>query len=136
MARLVLIYPTDAGIGRTFPLPAEPVVVGRARECAIRIDRESISRRHARISYSVDGWCVEDLGSTNGCSVNDVAVTRAILHDGDHLKVGVAILKLDAGIGRPPSRDGESGSPAPARRFAERVTLAQGAASQVPPTWT
>jgi two-component system, cell cycle response regulator len=113
---LVLVYPTEVDEGRAFPLSLHPVVVGRAPGCAIRIDRESISRQHARISYSPEGWCVEDLGSTNGCFINDMRVTRSILHDADFLKVGVAIFKFDlAGTAAVPESDDDGGSsPAPA----------------------
>jgi pSer/pThr/pTyr-binding forkhead associated (FHA) protein len=116
MARLVLVYP-DEDKGQTFPLPPHPVVVGRSKDCAVQIGHESLSRRHARIHYTPDGWCFEDLQSTNGSFVNDVEVARAILRDADVLKVGVAILEFDengAGGCWSGSDDDSGSSPAPA----------------------
>jgi pSer/pThr/pTyr-binding forkhead associated (FHA) protein len=95
VARLVLVHPAGDELGKAFPLPTHEVMVGRARECAIRIDRESVSRQHARIYHCGDGWYVEDLKSTNGCYVNDVPVARSVLHDADFLKIGVAIFKVE-----------------------------------------
>ena len=43
-----LIYSDTDGIDRSFSLGNEPVVVGRAAECAIRSDDPRVSRMHAR----------------------------------------------------------------------------------------
>ena len=52
-------------------------VVGRDRDCAVRIDSVTISRRHARIVVTDGEAVVEDLGSKNGTHVNGQRVTRA-----------------------------------------------------------
>ena len=67
MATLVVIYPEGPQIGRTFLLPLHEVIVGRDKGCAVHIESESISRRHARVYFNGDAWVVEDLQSTNGC---------------------------------------------------------------------
>jgi len=68
-------------------------LVGRDRECAIRIDSETISRRHARIVVKPGETTMEDLGSKNGTQVNGQRVTRpVVLKDGDAIQVGVITL--------------------------------------------
>ncbi len=59
--------------------PDEPVVVGRADHCAIRLDDGRISRNHARLTPTNDGWLLEDLGSTGGTFVAGDRVDRALI---------------------------------------------------------
>src|SRR5213079_1955127 len=66
-------------------------------DCEVRINDGSVSRRHARIDFTTEGYCVVDLQSTNGTFVNDVAVLRCKLKDGDYLRVGNCIYRFLAG---------------------------------------
>ena len=99
-ACLVLIYPPGPDMGKRFPLTRNEIVLGRGADCDIQVDRDSVSRRHARVYRSGDSWSVEDLQSTNGSYVNDVPVTKSVLRDADFLKIGAAIFKFltDSGI--------------------------------------
>ena len=45
-------------------------MIGRSRDCDIVLDDAGVSRRHAEIAPTRDGWTVADLGSTNGVRVN------------------------------------------------------------------
>jgi diguanylate cyclase (GGDEF)-like protein len=97
-ACLVLIYPPGPDMGKRFPLDRAEFVLGRGADCDIQVDRDSVSRRHARVMKTDTGWNVEDLGSTNGSYVNDNQVTAsATLRDGDFLKIGAAIFKFLTG---------------------------------------
>jgi diguanylate cyclase (GGDEF)-like protein len=96
---LVLIYPPGADMGKRFPMSRNEVVLGRGADCDIQVDRDSVSRRHARVYRSGDQWLVEDLGSTNGSYVNDMPVQRSVLKDNDFLKIGAAIFKFLSGSG-------------------------------------
>ena len=98
-ACLVLVYPPGADMGKRFPLSRNEVVLGRGSDCDIQVDRDSVSRRHARVFRNGEQWMVEDLGSTNGSYVNDVPVQRSILRDTDFLKIGAAIFKFLTGAG-------------------------------------
>lgn len=53
--------------------------IGRDETCELHIDDPKISRRHARIVAQHGTWYVEDLGSSNGTSLNGELVTRAAL---------------------------------------------------------
>ena len=53
-------------------------VVGRGSECDIRLNNDSVSRRHAEVTWLSDGRaCVTDLESTNGTFVADGSAWRA-----------------------------------------------------------
>lgn len=73
-------------------LDGDQVVVGRLKECQIRLDDANVSRRHAAFIRLPDGWAIEDLDSTNGTRVNGKSVTRTRLHDGDIIEVGLSRL--------------------------------------------
>ena len=76
--------------GRVVPLSGDRVVVGRSRECDVRVDDGNVSRRHFEIVHeSPATWVVVDLGSTNGTEVNGRKVERrTALDDGDRITVG------------------------------------------------
>jgi diguanylate cyclase (GGDEF)-like protein len=98
-ACLVLIYPPGPDMGKRFALTRNEVVLGRGSDCDIQVDRDSVSRRHARVFRNTDQWMVEDLQSTNGSYVNDVPVQNSMLCDADFLKIGAAIFKFLSGQG-------------------------------------
>ena len=76
--------------GRTIPVTTGKFVVGRSRECDVRVDDGNVSRRHFELVQ--DGpttWVVADLGSTNGTEVNGKRVSgRKRLDDGDRITIG------------------------------------------------
>jgi DNA-binding NtrC family response regulator len=62
----------------TLALPASgTLVVGRDKECDVRIDSGSVSRRHAILHLGPD-LAIEDLGSRNGTFVADRAAASGI----------------------------------------------------------
>jgi hypothetical protein len=65
-----------------------PATIGRAAECDLRIDRPSVSRKHARIAWLRNRFVVVDLNSSNGTLVNGALVSQAALEPGDLLTVG------------------------------------------------
>ena len=96
---LVLIHPPGPNLGRRFVLDRTFISIGREATNDIVLDRDSVSRRHARVFRSGESWSVEDLQSTNGSYVNDVPVTKSVLRDGDFVKIGAAIFKFLTGTG-------------------------------------
>ncbi|MCI0578534.1 MAG: FHA domain-containing serine/threonine-protein kinase, partial [Chloroflexi bacterium] len=54
-----------------------------------------VSRRHARLLHTVQGWILEDLNSTNGTSLNMAPARpgeRLVLHSGDVIRCGRLML--------------------------------------------
>jgi len=96
-ACLVHIYPTGPNMGTRYPLGGNALVLGRGEDCEIRINDHSVSRKHARIEPSGDGYYVVDLKSTNGTFVNDVPSAMATLKDGDYLRIGNCIYRFLTG---------------------------------------
>lgn len=82
--------------GKRVRLGKIPVGIGRAAECAVRLADTSVSRTHAEVRPTGDGWTVVDLGSTNGTKVNGAAITERRLKDGDAISVGDSHLKFEA----------------------------------------
>jgi pSer/pThr/pTyr-binding forkhead associated (FHA) protein len=80
--------------GRTIPL-ADRAVIGRSRECDVRVDDANVSRRHAEIRKDGDDYWVADLGSTNGTELNGRRVERSRLADGDRISVGSSDLRFE-----------------------------------------
>jgi DNA-binding winged helix-turn-helix (wHTH) protein len=78
---------------REFDLFPGENVMGRDPESAIWIDRDSVSRRHARIVLSGDTAILEDLGSKNGTSLSGrrIAAPERV-SSGDEIKIGSARL--------------------------------------------
>ncbi len=80
----------------TFALPlAGIVLIGRSPEADVRIDGASVSRKHARITASPEGFTVTDLGSHNGVRVNGARIDGArSITAGDVVTIGEVTLVL------------------------------------------
>ena len=74
--------------GRAHELQKASVVIGRSKECDIRVSDPNVSRRHAEVRQEGSTYWVVDLGSTNGISVNGHALKRAKLDDDDRITLG------------------------------------------------
>jgi pSer/pThr/pTyr-binding forkhead associated (FHA) protein len=74
--------------GRAHPVAPTGVVIGRSRECDLRVGDGNASRRHAEVTQDGESWLVVDLGSTNGTELNGRRITRETLSDGDRITIG------------------------------------------------
>lgn len=65
-------------------------IVGRHHKADVVVDDPSISRRHAEITHTDEGYFVSDLGSKNRTFVNkvDIEKSRHHLEDGDEISFG------------------------------------------------
>ncbi len=91
-ACLVQLYGPD--LGKRFSLSPRPMIIGRSDKADIYVERDSVSRNHAQIIQIGNECIIEDLGSTNGTYVNDTKIDKAVLKDGDLIKVGEVIFKF------------------------------------------
>ena len=64
--------------GEQIPVPTPVVTIGRASECEVRIDDDSVSAQHARLEYDLGGWRITDLGSTNGTAIEGVKLAADV----------------------------------------------------------
>jgi adenylate cyclase len=85
-----------------FPLREGRLLVGRAPECDIVIEDDSVSRKHATLAVEGGAVEVEDHGSRNGTMVNGQPVQRARLTAGDTVVFGVVTAAVEPGEAQDP----------------------------------
>lgn len=84
------------GNGERIPLVGELAIVGRQSDCQIIIDDNNVSRMHAEIRRTTDGWVVTDRGSTNGSKVNgETIVGGRLLVNGDTIAFGSSLVQFE-----------------------------------------
>jgi hypothetical protein len=75
--------------GRRLLVPPGGGVVGRSRDCDIVLEDTGVSRRHAELRPTPDGWTLRDLGSTNGVRVDGLPVVGLhVLQPGERIDLG------------------------------------------------
>jgi len=71
------------------PVDHSPFVVGRKEGSSLLVAAQGISRKHAEILETFDGWRIKDCGSTNGTFVNGRRLTENhLLNHGDYITIG------------------------------------------------
>lgn len=94
---------------RPFALVPGDNVIGRDAACAVWIDSDDVSRRHARIHVPPEGQgaavTIEDLGSTNGTTVQGKAIGGiTVLTNGHRIRLGRATLVFRCGPADAPTK--------------------------------
>lgn len=115
-ARLVLAIGSQRG--REAPLRDGYYMIGRHQECQIRPKSRSVSRRHCLLYQDESGLQVLDLSSTAGTRVNDrrlPAKTWMRLRQGDTLRCGKVLFRIELGDGLATCGDGTSAMAVPGR---------------------
>jgi len=87
-----LLLPTGERLG----LGEKVVTVGRRPESTLQMADPNVSRNHAEIRPSGNGWVVVDLGSTNGTRVNGARVSSHDLTEGDEISFGNTVVRFVA----------------------------------------
>ena len=90
-----LVVTQGALTGTRLPLREAGTVIGRNPECALVLEDDFASGRHAKI-YERDGaWFVEDLGSTNGTFLGSERLTGPVrVEVGTTLRIGKTVIEL------------------------------------------
>ena len=99
MSQLALLI--DDVVTSIFPLDKPNITIGRDADCDIQVDETSVSGKHARIEIKANEYLdghedifLEDLGSTNGTTVNDEKIERCQLKPNDVIEIGWNRFKL------------------------------------------
>jgi pSer/pThr/pTyr-binding forkhead associated (FHA) protein len=65
------------------------IVLGRDPGCDIPLFDDTVSTRHAQLTYHHNQWWLEDLSSTNGTILNQTLITMpTVLTAGDEIQCG------------------------------------------------
>ena len=88
-----VLYETE-GRTQVVTLSKEIASIGRANDNDIVLNDFSVSRRHAFLKKENGAWFIYDNQSTNGVKVNDQAVPKAAVGDGDHALIGTFLLRF------------------------------------------
>ncbi|MDQ4068402.1 MAG: FHA domain-containing protein [Actinomycetota bacterium] len=83
--------------GSKFVLEGDVTRAGRHPDSDIFLDDITVSRRHAEIHRSGNGYLVRDAGSLNGTYLNRERIEEAPLSNGDELQIGKFRLVFFAG---------------------------------------
>jgi pSer/pThr/pTyr-binding forkhead associated (FHA) protein len=81
--------------GTSLRLRESGTLIGRNPECALVLDDDFASGRHARIFEREGSWYVEDLGSTNGTFLGSQRLTAPVaVEAGTVLRIGKTVVEL------------------------------------------
>ena len=97
-----LVNYREGEIDLVFLLNHHRVTLGRDVDNMIQLTDERISKHHAMLSLTEQGWVIEDLHSRNGLFVNGRKVERAELKDRDVVKLGAYEFYFEVNV---PSHD-------------------------------
>ena len=92
-AAALLVILTGTETGKTFPVTG-PMTIGRTDGNDVPVSDPSVSRKHARIEPTGDGFAVTDLGSRNKISAGGKTAATHKLFLGDEFTIGSVRMKL------------------------------------------
>ncbi len=96
----VLIATRGPNSGSEFALEHVITTAGRHPDSDIFLDDVTVSRRHAELERTIEGYLVRDVGSLNGTYVNQRIIEGDTpLSNGDELQIGLFKLVFVAGAG-------------------------------------
>lgn len=135
-----LVLSLDGVVLREISLAKERTTIGRRSHNDVVIDNLAVSGEHAVIFTSGADTYLEDLGSTNGTTVNGQPVKKHLLQTGDTIEVGKYKLKYH-GDGAAPEGEVDIDTSQPLRRefygpgpATIQVRLPGGGVDEPPPT--
>ena len=92
------VTPEDLGVerevvtltvdGTRHTIDQKSIVIGRSKDCDIRLSDPNVSRRHAEVRQEGTAYWLIDLDSTNGSTVNGRRQQRARLENDDRITLG------------------------------------------------
>ena len=82
--------------GKTMPLSHRPVTLGRRPDNDLIVDEASVSRRHALIMETPQGFAIQDLNTINGTFVNrgKIGDGEQVLEHGDRIRLAASEVTL------------------------------------------
>lgn len=86
----MLTIRVTSGDGRVYAVPIEEEVInlGRSKDNDIVLNDHTVSRYHAKITRTSEGYLLTDLGSYNGTEVNRQPIQSILLNPDDQIRIG------------------------------------------------
>jgi sigma-B regulation protein RsbU (phosphoserine phosphatase) len=69
-------------------LVAPEILIGRKGDADVVLNNQHVSRHHAKLVKTSEGYSVQDLNSTHGTFVNEARVEQHVLKHGDKISLG------------------------------------------------
>lgn len=102
-ASIRLVLNSGPTPGKAFPLEKPEIFIGRDLGNDIVINDPEVSRRHARLSNQGNQYIIEDLGSTNGTSINGQRLTGPyMLRPGEQITFGERVNLVVEAVAKAP----------------------------------
>lgn len=95
----VLVVARGPNAGSRYLLDAAVTTAGRHPDSDLFLDDVTVSRRHAEVDRTPEGYVLRDVGSLNGTYVNGERVERQNLREGDVVQIGLYRLTFLLGDG-------------------------------------
>jgi pSer/pThr/pTyr-binding forkhead associated (FHA) protein len=105
--------------GTEVVIPDGIATIGRAKDCTIVFESRDISRRHATIQWTPDGYLITDTNSTAGMWMGSRQVMSYVLKPNERIRLGDSVVlecapDSDASVPRPDATSvPQAGAPAP-----------------------
>jgi pSer/pThr/pTyr-binding forkhead associated (FHA) protein len=93
VATLRVIEGPDRGASLRLAGPVQRI--GRASNCGLILSDTRISATHISITFRNGEFRLKDLESTNGTLLNGSPVTEFALKDGDQIRVGRTVMRME-----------------------------------------
>jgi pSer/pThr/pTyr-binding forkhead associated (FHA) protein len=93
--------------GMVLELKLPDTLIGRHSDADVRLPLPDVSRHHCRFQWIEGKWQVVDLKSLNGVFVNDKLVPKALLQQGDRVRIGGFTFLVDLGVSEEGGSDTE-----------------------------
>jgi adenylate cyclase len=83
---------TNDGRRSNFQIDKEKITIGRSKDNSLILSDKTVSRYHAEILETKEGYILKDLGSENGTKVNRKSIQSILLKHKDEIKIGSSSL--------------------------------------------
>ncbi len=106
MPPIFVVIEEGAERGRKLPIAeGRPILLGRGDDAGLRLPEDDlrVSRRHATLRLEAGALVVADEASRHGTFVNEERVDRRALRNGDRVRVGRTVLRVDGVPAAPPA---------------------------------
>jgi phosphoserine phosphatase RsbU/P len=88
MSKPQLYWLGPDGQENNFPLVSSEILIGRKSDADVVLNNQHVSRHHAKLLKTDEGYTLQDLGSTHGTFVNESRVEQKLLKHGDKISLG------------------------------------------------